>query len=182
MKSYKLGILVGRFQTIHSGHEMMINKAVELCESVGIFVGSSQESRTNKNPFTYEEREMMLKAIYSSDISVFPLPDIGVGNNSKWEDYVLENVSDRFGSFPDILISGKESRRSEWLLSENGSKVFELYVPKTIEVSSTDMREFLKNDDFELWKKYTSPKLWDMYDKLREIVINSNNRLETESI
>ena len=61
-KPYKLGILVGRFQTIHAGHEKMVNTALQLCEQVGIFVGSSQEALTSKNPFSYEIREEMLHA------------------------------------------------------------------------------------------------------------------------
>ena len=52
-KPYKLGVLVGRFQTFHTGHEEIIRKAIELCEQVWIFVGSSQESGTLKNPFSY---------------------------------------------------------------------------------------------------------------------------------
>ena len=82
-KPYKFGILVGRFQTIHAGHEFMVNKAVSLCDNVGLFVGSSQESRTFKNPFTYEERCDMLKTVFGDSVLVYPLPDIGVGNNSK---------------------------------------------------------------------------------------------------
>lgn len=181
-KVYKLGILVGRFQTIHSGHEMMINKAVELCENVGVFVGSSQESRTDKNPFSYEERELMLKKIFSDAISVYPLPDIGVGNVSKWGDYVLQNVLNRFGTMPDLLITGKERRRIEWFGGENGNQISELYIPKTIAISSTDMREYFIKDDFESWKQYTNPRLWDMYDTLKQIVISSKDNHDTKSI
>ena len=109
-KPYRLGILVGRFQTLHSGHADMINRAIELCDKVGIFVGSSNESGTSKNPFSYETREDILKTVFGEKIYVYPLPDIGVGNNSTWGDYVLKNVIDRFGEMPDLLISGKEAR------------------------------------------------------------------------
>ena len=73
MKSYKLGITIGRFQTFHKGHQVMIDKAIELCEKVGVFIGSSQESGTNKNPFSYEMRESILKKIYGDRISIYPL-------------------------------------------------------------------------------------------------------------
>ena len=39
-KPYKLGITVGRFQTFHTGHEYMLGKATELCDTVGVLVGS----------------------------------------------------------------------------------------------------------------------------------------------
>ena len=62
-KAFKLGIIVGRFQTFHVGHECVVNKAVQLCERVGIFVGSSQEEGTLKNPFSYEMRKNILRKI-----------------------------------------------------------------------------------------------------------------------
>ena len=95
-KPFKTGIVVGRFQTFHKGHEFIIDKAVELCENVGILIGSSQESGTLKNPFTYETRERILKTIYGNSVEVRPLPDIGVGNNSKWGEYVLESYNREF--------------------------------------------------------------------------------------
>ena len=49
-KPFSLGIMVGRFQTLHIGHEQMIRTGLELCDEVGIFIGSSQESGTEKNP------------------------------------------------------------------------------------------------------------------------------------
>ena len=181
-KPYKLGILVGRFQTLHSGHADMIKRAVELCERVGIFVGSSNESGTSKNPFSYETREDMLKTAFGDAIYVYPLPDIGVGNNSTWGDYVLKNVVERFGEMPDLLVSGKEVRRVSWFDSVEGASIAELYIPKTIEISATEMRAFLINDDSESWKKYTDPKLWGKYEKLRQEVLLSKDNNETHSI
>ena len=181
-KPYRLGILVGRFQTLHSGHTDMINRAIELCDKVGIFVGSSNESGTRKNPFSYETREDMRKTVFGNEVFVFPLPDIGVGNNSTWGDYVLKNVVDRFGEMPDLLVSGKEARRVSWFDSVDGASIAELYIPKTIEISATEMRDFLINDDCDSWKKYTDSKLWGKYEKLRQEVILSKDNSETHSI
>ena len=181
-KPYKLGILVGRFQTIHAGHEKMVNTALQLCEQVGIFVGSSQEALTSKNPFSYEIREEMLHAVFGDAIRVYPLPDIGVGNNSRWGEYVLRNVLERFGMMPDLLVSGKESRRLDWFDGVSGLAISELYIPKTIDISATQMRQFFLRDDFESWKNRTNPKLWSKYPELRQIVLASQARQETDSI
>lgn len=181
-KPYRLGILVGRFQTLHSGHADMIHRAIELCDKVGIFVGSSNESGTSKNPFSYETREDILKTVFGEKIYVYPLPDIGVGNNSTWGDYVLKNVIDRFGEMPDLLISGKEARRISWFDSVEGASIAELYIPKTIDISATEMRDFLINNNFESWKKYTDPKLWCKYGNLRQEVLLSKDNNKTHSI
>lgn len=181
-KPYKLGIIVGRFQTFHTGHEYMIDSAVKLCDKVGVFVGSSQESGTLKNPFTYETREKILRKVFSDKIDIFPLPDIGVGNNSKWGDFVLRNVYDKYNEYPDLLVSGKEGRRLDWFDSVTGLAISELYVPKKIYISATNMREHLINDDFESFKTYTSEVLWDDYEMFRETVLNCKDNLKTSSI
>ena len=181
-KPYKLGILVGRFQAIHLGHEKMVNTALHLCRQVGVFVGSSQESLTSKNPFSYEIREEMLHAVFGDAIRVYPLPDIGVGNNPRWGNYVLQNVEARFSCLPDLLVSGKEARRLDWFDSVAGLAISELYIPKSIDISATEMRQFFLADDFESWKKHTNPRLWSKYPELRQIVLASQSRRETDSI
>ena len=181
-KPFGLGILVGRFQTVHTGHREMIETAIALCDTVGILVGSSQESGTLKNPFSYEMRKKMLYKVFGNAIRVYPLPDIGVGNTARWGLYVLENVKKDFGRSPDLLISGRESRRADWLDSEEGRAVAELYIPKTIEISATQMREFCLADDREAWQKCTPHELWPMYETLRDIVTASKNNTETASI
>lgn len=181
-KAFKLGILVGRFQTLHSGHEMMINTALEICDEVGVFIGSAQESGTYKNPFSYEIRESLLKKIYGDSIKIFPLNDIGVGNNSSWGDYVLENILRNMGAYPDLHISGKEERRVSWFDGIDGVSIAELYIPKSIDISASEMREFFINGDFDSWKKYTNPLLYDEFDNLKNIVLSSKDVFETDSM
>lgn len=181
-KPFDLGIMVGRFQTFHAGHEYMIQKAIAVCERVGIFIGSSQESGTAKNPYTYEIRRGILRTVFGDSIDIFPLPDIGVGNTSKWGDYVLQNVNRQYGKSPDLLVSGKESRRVDWFDSVAGVSVAELYVPKIIDISASRMRDYMIEDDREAWRRYTNPVLWTDYETLRAAVLAAKDNLETASI
>ena len=153
-----------------------------MCETLGVFIGSSQESGTFKNPFTYETRERILKKLYGERIVIYPLPDIGVGNNSGWGSYVLENTRERFGKAPDLLVSGKEERRINWFDGIEGVSASELYVPKIIDISATQMRKFFISGDVESWKKYTNKKLWDEYQALRDEVIASKDNLCSDSV
>ena len=181
-KPYELGILVGRFQTLHAGHVMMIRKALELCSEVGLFIGSSQESLTEKNPFDYETRRKMLEKVFGKSLKIFPLIDVHIGNFSGWGEYVLGNVVEKFGRSPDLLISGKEERRISWFDGVSGLRISELYIPKLIDISASEMREFLLQDDEASWKKYSPEPLWTMYEDLRAIVLQSADHHETESI
>ena len=115
-------------------------------------------------------------------VRIEPLPDIGVGNNNKWGDYVLQNVQRRFGKAPDLLVSGKEERRVDWFDSAAGVTVAELYVPKTIDISATRMREFFINDYRAEWQRYTPQALWSEYDKMREAVLAAKDVTFTRSI
>ncbi len=182
-RPYRLGILVGRFQTLHLGHEDMIRIAGELCDEVGIFLGSSQEFRTVKNPFTADERTQMIKCVFPSErISVYPLPDVFVGNTAKWGEYVLENVKKHFGRLPDLLVTGKEARRLSWFDGIQGVNIAELYIPKIIDVSASEMRECFLADKRAAWEQYTNPLLHPMYETLREIVISCKDNTESDSI
>lgn len=181
-KSYRLGVIVGRFQTLHRGHEMIIDKAVELCDEVGIFIGSSQESGTNKNPYSYELRRELLENVYGEQVKIYPLPDAGLGNVPAWGDYVLRHVKDRFGRYPDLLVSGKEGRRIDWFDNAAELAISELYVPKSINISGTKMREMMENDQEEEWKTYTNPANWHEYGKLRKLFLLAKDRNETKSI
>lgn len=181
-KPFSLGILVGRFQVVHAGHEQMIRTAIALCLQVGIFIGSSQESGTSTNPFPYDIRCRMLRNLFGDAVQIFPLPDIGVGNTAAWGDYVLENVRARFGCLPDLLVSGKESRRLDWFDSVQGVRIAELYIPKTIAISASQMRSFLIADDRAQWERYVSKENHAMYPLLREMALASRDNRQTKSI
>ena len=181
-KPFRLAILVGRFQTLHAGHEDMIDTALSLADRVAVFIGSSQESGTEKNPYDYELRKRMLRLLYGERIGVHPLPDIGVGNNGRWGEYVLREVVKAEGSLPDLLVSGKEERRVSWFDGITGCRVAELYIPKTVPVSASLLRRALADGDREGWEQFVSPKLRPLYEQLREQYLRSMDRLHTKSI
>lgn len=181
-KPFRLGLVVGRFQTLHTGHEDMISRAIALCDRVGIFVGSSQESGTFQNPFSYDLRRRILEDVFGSAVEIYPLPDIGVGNNGRWGEYVLNRVRDAMGALPDLVVTGRERRRLDWFDVPDGMGMSELYIPKTVEMSASQMRQFFAENAFERWKAYTNPKLWPRYEELRTLALRSAENRETRSI
>jgi len=63
-KPFKCGLLLGRFQPLHLGHCNIISKASMMCEKLIIAIGSADKFRTQRNPFTAMEREMMIKEVF----------------------------------------------------------------------------------------------------------------------
>ena len=182
MKPYGIGLIVGRFQTFHTGHKMMIDTAVKLCGRVIVLIGSAQESGTETNPFTYEQRKMMIEKSCKRGIEIYPINDIGVGNNSKWGDHVIDHVKNYCGAVPDLFVSGKESRRVDWFDTVKDIDLAELYIPKSIDISASKMRRFMTEGDKKSWRAFTPRALWGDFDSLRLAVIAAEGNKETKSI
>lgn len=140
-KRFKLGFMVGRMQPIHKGHQQLIDFALELCDKFIILLGSSNESGTEANPLSFEERKSLIQKIYGNKIEVYPLVDIGIGYTNEWNNYLVNTVKFHCnGEVPDFYIGGVEEGRSECL--SNYPNITTLYVSRDkIKVSGTQVRE-----------------------------------------
>ena len=63
MKKYETLVLIGRFQPVHNAHVEIIRRAMKLTRELIIIVGTANQPRTYKNPWTSKEREMMLQNV-----------------------------------------------------------------------------------------------------------------------
>ena len=54
-------LLIGRFEPVHSGHLALLQEALRQAPQVIVVVGSAWQPRSPKNPFTWQEREAMLR-------------------------------------------------------------------------------------------------------------------------
>ena len=174
MYRYENGLIIGRFQSFHKGHEHIINTALSLCKNVFIYIGSSQESETEHNPFTYVFRKTIIEKCFSEEIKnkrivIAPLKDAGIGDNSDWGDYVVKNFEKDFNTIPNVIISGEEAQRIAWF--SKSQPIDTVYVPKILNISATKLREAILENNFEYWKQYTNDKIWDKFIKMRKIIL-----------
>lgn len=58
----KTGIFIGRFQPIHQGHVHSLGIAASQVDKLYILVGSANQCRSIKNPWTFQERKQMLRS------------------------------------------------------------------------------------------------------------------------
>ena len=63
-----------------------------------------------------------------------------------------------------------------------GGPYSELYIPKTVEISASQMRQFLVRDDRESWERYVNPKMHALYPELRALVLASQGNKDTMSV
>lgn len=78
MKPYDVGLVCGRFQTFHKGHEKLVDTGLLLCDRLLILIGSAQESGTERNPFNINTRTKILREIYGDrpEIMIYALSDM----------------------------------------------------------------------------------------------------------
>ncbi len=76
---HDIAIYIGRFQPVHSGHLALLQRALASAAQVIVVVGSAWQARSPKNPFTWQEREAMLRAALpaadSARVRVLPMRD-----------------------------------------------------------------------------------------------------------
>lgn len=58
---YDTLVLIGRFQPVHNAHVEIIRRARTMCRELIIIIGSAKQPRTYKNPWSAEERKMMVQ-------------------------------------------------------------------------------------------------------------------------
>lgn len=153
----KTALFIGRFQPFHKAHLSDVKLAMEECSKVIIAVGSSQESGTKDNPFSYEEREEMitiaLKKHNISDFDIIPVPDIN--NDKKWVDHVKEVV----GAF-DIVYTGNNFTEKLFKEKKIGVRKVEL-IPH---INATEIRKRMLNG--EDWEELVPEEVFRFIEKI----------------
>jgi bifunctional NMN adenylyltransferase/nudix hydrolase len=69
MSRFDFGVFIGRFQPLHVGHEQVIARSLERVERLIVLVGSANVARDPRNPFTYVEREAMLRSAFRHEVA-----------------------------------------------------------------------------------------------------------------
>lgn len=172
IKPYDCGLICGRFQTFHKGHESLVETGLKLCDRLLILVGSAQECGTERNPFNINTRTKMLKTIYgdNQNIMIYGLADLTNENDitPDWGRYLLKNVDRYIYKAPELMIYGNDEARSRWFDPEDIKDTSEFIVNRgRIPISATIVRESMVFDKRKEWMSMVNPRLHKMYDELR---------------
>lgn len=105
-QKYSVGLVIGRFQPFHKGHKYLIKKALLVCRTIKIAIGSSNITDLN-NPYDFNTRKKMLEVFLEKEgiskrvLSIFPSPDIP--SDSLW----LKDILQKAGAF-DVVIGNND--------------------------------------------------------------------------
>ncbi len=97
-KKYDTLVFIARLQPIHNAHVEIIRRALALTKELIIIIGSADQPRTYKNPFTYVERKLMLNNVLdqigTGTTRVHIAPNIDtIYNDTAWMSRVQSIVS-----------------------------------------------------------------------------------------
>lgn len=90
-------LFIGRFQPFHNGHLKLIKKIKDEYDEIIIGIGSAQYGYDNNNPFTVEERRLMIEKTLQENkidnILIFEISDIH--DYPRWVSHV-ESIIPKF--------------------------------------------------------------------------------------
>ena len=115
---YDTLVFIGRFQPLHNAHLEIIKRCTALTEHLVIVVGSAHQPRTYKNPFTYDEREQMIRrAAGSLNIRIHVEPNIDtIYNDQAWAVRVQNAVNKHRSPGAKVGIIGHKKDESSFYL------------------------------------------------------------------
>ena len=123
-----VAFVIGRFQPVHKGHLELL-KACSGFDKIIIMFGSSNESRTKKNPLTFEERAVLMTAALPTDISKKAVA-VPLADHESWITWI-GLVKDNLRQF-----------------TKEGDKI--TFVAFNKDESTTEMNKFVEDNGFEL--------------------------------
>lgn len=159
--NYKYAVVIGRFQPFHNGHLKMLRKALETGEKVIIILGSARCARNIKNPFTAEEREMMIRSCLNHEenarLTVVAVRDYYYSENM-WIADIQGKVRTVIGDERSVCLVGHQKDNSSYYLNLFPRWKFES-VPSFGNLNATDVREdyFVIHEDRQSWAKDLPP-------------------------
>ena len=160
------GFLIGRFQPFHLGHVKAVNFALSKVEQLYIGIGSSNKSHQLRNPFTAQERKLMITSSLDHEtlkkISIFDIPDLS--DHSKWV-----NSVDKIIPNYDIVFSNDDFTHS--LYEMKNKKIISVDLTSREDLSGTNIRKLIEID--ENWHDLVPDGT-----KTVLLKINAKNRLE----
>jgi bifunctional NMN adenylyltransferase/nudix hydrolase len=178
MKKYDTLVLIGRFQPFHTAHLLLAHRATANCKQLIFIVGSANQPRTYKNPFTFKERYDMIRQATGGlaiTIQIEANPDT-IYNDQAWAVRVQALVAKHTKPGDKVGIIGHKKDPSSFYLDmfpQWGFEEVELLEP----LDATDIRNlYFKRDVNMKFIKAVVPAT--TYDLLGEF----NNTPEYEQV
>lgn len=93
---YDFLVFIGRFQPFHLGHQRVVEKALEQADKLIMLLGSAYRPRCTRNPWSFDERERMIRSTLSEQtnkrVLIIPVMD-ATYSDDLWTANIQKSVS-----------------------------------------------------------------------------------------
>jgi bifunctional NMN adenylyltransferase/nudix hydrolase len=145
----KTGIFIGRFQPVHEGHVHALGVAASQVQKLYILVGSANQCRSIRNPWTFEERKQMLQlklhAQRITNYEIIPLNDYRY-SDTQWMSDVRATIEHYDMGTPTLFGHMKEG--NDYLKWFPELKFKSIEAQYSINATEIRNRMFAENDPF----------------------------------
>lgn len=147
---YRLATVIGRFEPNHIGHISTIREAFNLAPHVLIIIGSANQPRTIKNPFTAQEREDMIRGALTEQenrfLHVAHLRDY-MYQELEWIKAVQAAVYSHVSSNDSVVLVGHHKDDTSYYL-ESFRQWSVIDVGMTQQIDATQIRQLMFENKF----------------------------------
>ncbi len=160
LKPGSVAVVIGRMQPAHYGHLTLLRAALACAERVIVALGSAHQARSAKNPFTWQERTRLVKALVGPQDAE---RIIGVGvsdthDDVRWVEQVTRLVNEAAPQASSVSLVGHFKDASSYYLRRFPHWAL-VEVKREVDLDATTLRRVLfETDDFEL----AAPALTDL--------------------
>lgn len=155
MKKARTALFVARLQPFHKGHLHAIKSIIRKYGKIVIAIGSAQESRTRRNPFSFGERKAMIRSVLENNrISAKIIGVRDFYNDAKWAKAIRRKC--KF----DVVITGNAWTR-RCFKEKYPVTAPDLLQPK--KYSSTRIRKLMAKG--KEWKRLVPKQVYDCIKK-----------------
>jgi bifunctional NMN adenylyltransferase/nudix hydrolase len=146
-------------QPFHDGHKAVIEQALQLANEVVVVLGSSFAARSLRNPFTFEERKLMIEAVFPDEtdahnhheaakrLHIVPVSDYPF-DDAKWVSNIQTVVDQTVPRARDVGLIGHSKDSSSYYLNIFPKWKNHVEVENISGINATDIRNnFLKSSN-----------------------------------
>lgn len=187
MTKFDYAVFIGRFQPFHKGHYHVVQKALAISDKVIIVIGSDNEPRSARNPFTTDERiDIIMSAFDQNKRDLARIEFIHqenyTYNEDKWvasiQGAVRQIVHAKWKAGPTkIGLIGYRRDASSYYLKLFPTWDTIPYIP-TCAWQSTDIRQQF----FGNWDRTTALPGWAISDFHHDTIIHMFNQDELSPV
>lgn len=172
--NFKNGVIVGRFEPLHIGHQKLINIALSNCKKVLILI-TTNITKDKNNPFDFSYKYYLFKKIYDNEIRNKRIILSNFVNdiefNHEYGSKILNRANNILNEKVDCIVYGSDKDISKCFCKNDINNLSQIKVNRDlIKTSSTKVRELLVKKEISKLKDALDPKLHEEIDEMIKIV------------